>query len=186
MRERLGHNRSELSFLRGDGTTFVADVASNVFTDENGELRTCVVFHDITEHLDEIERQVRLVEEFRGLSLVDELTGIRNRRGLMSGAEALLAIADRNHQSVQALFIDVDNLKELNDLHGHQAGDKALVALARALHDSVRAADLVARIGATSSSSWSSTPTTPSPRSSSGASSRRSKEPRSPVPSRSA
>ena len=146
-RERLGHNRSELSFLRGDGTTFVADVASNAFTDENGELRTCVVFHDITEHLDEIERQVRLVEEFRGLSLVDELTGIRNRRGLMSGAEALLAIADRNHQSVQALFIDVDDLKELNDLHGHQAGDEALVAVARALHDSVRAADLVARIG---------------------------------------
>jgi diguanylate cyclase (GGDEF)-like protein/PAS domain S-box-containing protein len=146
-RQRHGRVRTELSFLRGDGTTFVAETTSNVFTNADGEQRTCVVLRDVTERIDQIERQSRLLEEFRGLSLIDELTGIRNRRGLMSGAEALVAVADRRHLSIQALFIDVDNLKELNDLHGHHAGDEALVAVARAMQHSVRAVDLVARVG---------------------------------------
>ncbi|HXZ83804.1 MAG TPA: sensor domain-containing diguanylate cyclase [Acidimicrobiales bacterium] len=146
-RQRLGQVRSELSFRRGDGTTLTAEVASNVFINADGEQRSCVVFRDITERIQQVEQQARLVEEFRGLSLLDELTGVRNRRGLKSGAEALLAIADRQHASVQALFIDVDNLKELNDRHGHRTGDDALIAVARALQRCVRAADLVARVG---------------------------------------
>jgi diguanylate cyclase (GGDEF)-like protein/PAS domain S-box-containing protein len=146
-RAREGHDRSELSFRRGDGTTFIADLTSNVFTNADGEQRTCVVFQDVTDQVGELERQTRLVEELRGLALVDELTGIRNRRGLVSGAEALLAIADRNGKNVQALFIDVDNLKELNDVHGHQTGDEALKSVAGALQRSVRASDLVARVG---------------------------------------
>jgi diguanylate cyclase (GGDEF)-like protein/PAS domain S-box-containing protein len=146
-RARNGHVRSELSFRRGDGTTFIADMSSNVFTDADGAQRTCVVFRDVTDRVRQREDQARLIEELRGLSMVDELTGIRNRRGLMSGAGALLAVADRKHEEVQALFIDVDNLKELNDLHGHRAGDDALKAVAGALQRSVRATDLVARVG---------------------------------------
>ena len=146
-RARNGHVRSELSFLRGDGTRFVADMSSNVFADADGEQRTCTVFRDVTDRVEQREDQARLVEELRGLSMVDELTGIRNRRGLMSGAAALLAVADRKHEHVQALFIDVDNLKELNDHHGHPAGDEALKAVAGALQRSVRATDLVARVG---------------------------------------
>ena len=146
-RARHGHVRSELSFLRGDGTRFVADMSSNVFADADGEQRTCTVFRDVTDRVEQREDQARLVEELRGLSMVDELTGIRNRRGLMSGAAALLAVADRKHEHVQALFIDVDNLKELNDHHGHPAGDEALKAVAGALQRSVRATDLVARVG---------------------------------------
>lgn len=133
-----GHSRAELSFRRGDGTTFIADLTSNIFTTSDGETRTCIVFHDVTDRVGELQHQARLVEELRGLSLVDDLTGVRNRRGLMSGAEILLAIADRTHKNLQALFIDVDNLKELNDLHGHRRGDEALQSVARALQRSVR------------------------------------------------
>lgn len=146
-RERNGQVRAELSFIRGDGTTFVADVSSNVFANADGEQRTCIVFQDITDRVGLREAQDRLVEELRALSMVDALTGIRNRRGLESGAEALLAIADRQHEVIQVLFIDIDDLKEINDTRGHLAGDEAIRAVAGALQRSVRATDLVARVG---------------------------------------
>jgi diguanylate cyclase (GGDEF)-like protein/PAS domain S-box-containing protein len=146
-RARHGRTRAELSFRRGDGTTCIVDLTSNVFTNFDGEQRTCIVFRDVTDRVGLLEHQARLVEELRGLSLVDELTGIRNRRGLTSGAEVLLAVADRTRKKVQVLFIDVDNLKEINDIHGHRRGDEALQSVARALQRSVRASDLVARIG---------------------------------------
>ncbi|MGD0344926.1 MAG: sensor domain-containing diguanylate cyclase [Acidimicrobiales bacterium] len=146
-RERNGQVRAELSFIRGDGTTFVAEVSSNVFVNADGEQRTCIVFQEITDRVGQREAQDRLIEELRALSMVDELTGIRNRRGLESGAGALLAIADRQHEVVEVLFIDIDDLKEINDTRGHLAGDEAIRAVAGALQRSVRATDLVARVG---------------------------------------
>jgi diguanylate cyclase (GGDEF)-like protein/PAS domain S-box-containing protein len=146
-RERNGQVRAELSFIRDDGTTFVAELSSNVFVNVDGEQRTCIVFQDITDRVGQRQAQDRFVEELRALSMVDELTGIRNRRGLESGAEALLAIADRQHEVIQVLFIDIDDLKGINDTRGHLAGDEAIRAVARALQHSVRATDLVARVG---------------------------------------
>ena len=48
-REATGRFSGELSMLRGDGTSFAADVSSAVFENEFGELRTVVVFRDVTD-----------------------------------------------------------------------------------------------------------------------------------------
>lgn len=76
----------------------------------------------------------------------DELTGLLNRRGFLSQAEAVLA---RSHPaSAAALMVaDFDHFKELNDGYGHAAGDRALAAFGEACRGAVRSGDVVGRIG---------------------------------------
>lgn len=93
-----------------------------------------------------IERQ-RLQAAARSLSLVDELTGLYNRRGFTTLAERHLQLAARGKRPAFLLFADLDGLKAINDGHGHRAGDGALVAAAQALQRTFRATDVLGRIG---------------------------------------
>jgi diguanylate cyclase (GGDEF)-like protein/PAS domain S-box-containing protein len=145
-RLRAGRVRSELGMRRGDGTKFIADITSVTF-ESDSEQRACWIIRDVTERVELLARQARLVEELQHLALDDELTGLRNRRGFGVAADPLLAVADRERLPVQVLFIDVDDLKGINDRYGHEIGDRALQAVASALRETLRAADIAARVG---------------------------------------
>lgn len=93
-----------------------------------------------------IERH-RLLEEVRALSLIDELTGLGNRRGFYTLATQQLKVADRTARPVDLIYADLDGLKWINDTLGHREGDRALVEAARALRDVCRGSDIVARLG---------------------------------------
>ena len=93
-----------------------------------------------------IERQ-RQVAELRDLSITDPLTGLHNRRGFRSLAEAHLRLMRRTQRQSLLLFADLDQLKEINDEYGHAAGDQALQLCAEALRRSTRDSDLLARYG---------------------------------------
>lgn len=93
-----------------------------------------------------IERH-RLVEELRALSLIDELTGLGNRRGFLTLAIQQLKVADRTQRPVELIYADFDDFKRINDTLGHPAGDRALVDVASALRDACRSSDIVARMG---------------------------------------
>jgi len=93
-----------------------------------------------------IERQ-RLLEEIRNLSLIDELTGLYNRRGFTTLAEKQLKIAKRAGERMHFIFIDLDALKEINDRWGHTQGDCALQEIAGILRETFRESDIVARVG---------------------------------------
>jgi diguanylate cyclase (GGDEF)-like protein/PAS domain S-box-containing protein len=86
-------------------------------------------------------------ETIRELSLVDELTGLRNRRGFFVLGESQLSLARRLGRSVVLYFADVDGLKRINDELGHSQGDRALVDVAGILREVFRETDLVARLG---------------------------------------
>ena len=86
------------------------------------------------------------VGELRTLSLTDGLTGVLNRRGLMTGF-ADLARSSRRDSSIGLLVIDIDHFKWINDEHGHAAGDEILRHVCAVLGRIVGPADLVARIG---------------------------------------
>ncbi|UPG92638.1 GGDEF domain-containing protein [Luteibacter aegosomatissinici] len=82
------------------------------------------------------------------LSLLDELTGVPNRRAFEHTLAALTGEAQRDGRPLSALMIDVDLFKTFNDTLGHPEGDVALVAVARLLAGTLRRpADFIARYG---------------------------------------
>ncbi|HZO62661.1 MAG TPA: GGDEF domain-containing protein [Gaiellaceae bacterium] len=85
--------------------------------------------------------------ELERLTLVDELTGLFNRRGLLVVGEQALYRARRDGRAVVLLFLDLDGLKRINDTHGHGTGDEVLRAVADVLRTAVRESDIAARIG---------------------------------------
>jgi diguanylate cyclase (GGDEF)-like protein len=93
-----------------------------------------------------LERHQTL-ENLRRLSLVDELTGILNRRGFLSLAVQHIKIAQRAKRELIMFFADLDGLKQINDKFGHNEGDNALKRTASILKNTLRSSDLVARMG---------------------------------------
>jgi diguanylate cyclase (GGDEF)-like protein len=95
----------------------------------------------------DISAQKRAEDDLKALVLVDELTGLPNRRAFITLSEQALKLAMRLERDVLMIFIDVDHLKYINDNYGHLAGDRALIDTARVLRESCREADIIARLG---------------------------------------
>ncbi len=93
-----------------------------------------------------IERH-RMQAALRSLSLLDDLTGLYNRRGFLRLAEQHLKLAGRTKRGSLLVFADLDGLKEINDTHGHPQGDQALQDTAGLLRSTFRTSDVIARIG---------------------------------------
>ncbi|HEX7808691.1 MAG TPA: GGDEF domain-containing protein, partial [Thermoanaerobaculia bacterium] len=89
------------------------------------------------------------------LSLLDELTGIPNRRYFDRALAQAWDEATRTQQPLSLILLDLDHFKSLNDQRGHPAGDASLVQVARQLARKIRRSgdmvtrggDVVARIG---------------------------------------
>jgi len=108
-------------------------------------LRMCESFEQERRRVD--EELSRREEELAFLATHDPLTGLPNRTLIIDRVEQMLARAARNQTPVAALFIDVDNFKNINDTLGHAAGDELLRAVAARLEGVVRNADAVGRLG---------------------------------------
>jgi diguanylate cyclase (GGDEF)-like protein len=93
------------------------------------------------------ERLERERDALRNVALSDPLTGIANRRVLLSRAEYEIARHRRAERSFAVVMLDLDGFKLLNDRFGHAAGDELLCDVAAALTQAMRAQDTVARIG---------------------------------------
>jgi len=93
-----------------------------------------------------MERQ-RVQLELLNLSLIDELTGLNNRRGFLALSEHHVKLANRSGMPFLVAFVDLDGLKKINDAFGHQEGNRALVEAANVLRDSCRRSDILSRIG---------------------------------------
>ncbi|MFH1764198.1 MAG: diguanylate cyclase [Gemmatimonadota bacterium] len=93
-----------------------------------------------------VERH-NLASALRSLSLIDDLTGLYNRRGFSDLGEQHLKLARRTARAVLLVYVDVDDLKTINDTLGHLTGDRALVRVADILRETFRQSDIIARIG---------------------------------------
>jgi diguanylate cyclase (GGDEF)-like protein len=119
---------------------------------EEVELR-CAIEVAVHRHRAEMalrEREVtlqRTADLMQSLSLIDELTGLKNRRAFFALAQQEIKSARRDDRVLALLFIDVNELKPINDIHGHATGDQALRQTAHVLASSSRESDIVARLG---------------------------------------
>lgn len=77
----------------------------------------------------------------------DPLTGLPNRRRLLSTIDTLTARRDIGTYKIALLYLDVDGFKSVNDVLGHSAGDAFLRRLAKWLSAVVRREDVFARVG---------------------------------------
>ena len=93
----------------------------------------------------DISSQLRHERDLHALALVDELTGLHNRRGFMLFADQEIARARRSGRLPTLVFADLDDLKGINDVHGHASGDDAIRLVARAFKSILRETDIVAR-----------------------------------------
>lgn len=89
----------------------------------------------------------RLRTEVAKLALLDDLTGVANRRLLLQRLTEECALSRRTGEPFVALAIDLDGFKTINDSFGHGAGDDCLRAFTRATQDRLRPGDLLARVG---------------------------------------
>jgi diguanylate cyclase (GGDEF)-like protein/PAS domain S-box-containing protein len=120
---------------------WILDRGMIVSRDADGKPTRMIGTHtDITDHK-------HAEETIRELSLVDDLTGLRNRRGFFVLGESQLSLAQRLGRSAVLYFADVDGLKQINDQFGHEEGDRALTDFAEILRSTFRETDIVARLG---------------------------------------
>jgi diguanylate cyclase (GGDEF)-like protein len=114
------------------------------------------------EYSRKLEEKVReRTRELEEASLTDPLTGLRNRRYLMTHIGEDLALIDRyyerhpeqlgaggdEHRDFLFLMVDLDGLKKINDLYGHAAGDAALIRMRDLLQSACRKSDALIRLG---------------------------------------
>lgn len=132
--------RFECCFRLG-GVDFWMDISLAPLKDKAGAITGALaVGRDVTE-------LITMREELRALSLVDDLTGLYNRRGFSLLASQQLKMAERAGKSASLLMGDLDGLKAINDIYGHLEGDAALVAASRILKETCRESDVVGRLG---------------------------------------
>ena len=106
---------------------------------------------EIQRRTQELESALAEAEElkrrYQHLSIVDELTGIHNRRFFFPEAHATLAGALRHRYAFSIMMVDLDHFKQINDLYGHSMGDKVLQVTAAVLKGQTREGDIIARFG---------------------------------------
>ena len=89
----------------------------------------------------------RLRNEVADLALLDDLTGVGNRRLLLQRLTEECARSERSGEPFALLVIDLDGFKQVNDTHGHAAGDACLQHFTLMAQTRLRTGDLLARTG---------------------------------------
>ena len=111
-------------------------------------------FHDITARKkleaslrERVLTQRKRERQIRFLAYHDALTRLPNRALLLSRLRQAIAHAQRSHETLAVMFLDVDRFKSINDTLGHPAGDTLLQQISRRLTETLRVGDTVARAG---------------------------------------
>jgi diguanylate cyclase (GGDEF)-like protein len=89
----------------------------------------------------------RLRSEVADLALIDDLTGVANRRHLMQRLTDECGQSERSGRPFALLVIDLDSFKTINDTRGHAAGDACLQHFTLMAQTRLRPGDMLARTG---------------------------------------
>ena len=85
--------------------------------------------------------------ELREQAFRDQLTGLPNRRALLTALKAATDFSDPANRKLALFLVDLNGFKNVNDAHGHSTGDRVLKSVAQRFRKVVRPSDVFARIG---------------------------------------
>lgn len=121
----------------GDG-----DFETNVEVSSNNEIgQLAVAFNEMSNKLQSSKEHIEYMAYF------DELTGLANRRFMLSQLESIIANNQRHQKSGAIFMLDLDRFKNINDSLGHLAGDQLLKMVADRLSGITRNENIVCRLG---------------------------------------
>jgi diguanylate cyclase (GGDEF)-like protein len=124
------------------GIIYIDSKRTNAFSSRH-EYFLNILAHEISIA---IERALNY-EQIKRLTVIDELTGVFNRRKFDIDLKDRLNEAIRYVKSLSLLMIDIDYFKKYNDYHGHQMGDMILKKIGGIFIESKRSTDRIYRYG---------------------------------------
>ncbi|MGD2175661.1 MAG: diguanylate cyclase [Candidatus Brocadiaceae bacterium] len=131
----------ETEMVAADGSRFTGFVRGTPVRDEeNRVIDMLVLFSDVTE-------QKQIEERLLYEATHDALTGLVNRRYLMTRLGQAVYSAQRYHHPVSICLCDLDGFKAVNDTYGHTVGDKVLSRFGELMNAESRAGDIPGRYG---------------------------------------
>jgi two-component system cell cycle response regulator len=86
-------------------------------------------------------------EKLERLANFDSLTGLYNRRAILSKLRELINLANRYKEDFSLIMLDIDHFKSVNDRYGHLTGDEVLEKIAALIRRNIRNTDIVGRYG---------------------------------------
>jgi len=138
----------EFRCLRPDGRNAWVFCQVNPMRNEAGEITTYLGnLVDVTYRKETEAELRRLNAQLEALATTDALTGLQNRRATFDQLATLAAAAERYHEPLSCLMIDIDHFKNVNDTFGHAAGDMVLREVAGVIRREARRSDLCGRFG---------------------------------------
>jgi diguanylate cyclase (GGDEF)-like protein/PAS domain S-box-containing protein len=135
-----GSTRLETQRTNADRQVYYEVTVSTLRDKHEQLIGYLILVHDISERK-EVEK------ELHELSLMDDLTGLTNRRGFTMLSAQMMSMANRMELNAVLFYMDMDELKAINDNLGHTVGDQALIDLALVLKNTFRSSDIIARLG---------------------------------------
>ena len=153
-RAATGRAAGELRMLRGDGTSFEAEVSSNVYEDEDHQLTSSMIVRDISarlrdqQALEAASQEMLLAnQQLAEIAHYDALTHLPNRALMADRLQQAMSQSNRRQKLLAVAFLDLDGFKLVNDQYGHATGDQLLITISQRLKSALREGDTLARIG---------------------------------------
>lgn len=139
--EKEGRWQGEIWNRRRNGSIYPEWLLIQTMRDSQNEVTHYIgTFTDLTERK-ETEERVQWLAHF------DPLTGLPNRTLLHIRSNLALSLAQRRHEPLALMFLDLDNFKNVNDSLGHGVGDELLKQFSERLKKAVRDQDTISRLG---------------------------------------
>jgi diguanylate cyclase (GGDEF)-like protein len=95
-------------------------------------------------------KEERLREMYKAAEkkvVIDDLTGLYNRRFLNIRLEEEFNMSQRHGLPLSCIMFDIDHFKSINDTLGHREGDRVLRRFSACLREKVRISDIISRYG---------------------------------------
>jgi len=136
---RIYDSKGEVKYLHDRGNL--------IFDDRETQTLILGTADDITREKNQQQALMSAVAKLEYLSQTDSLTGLANRREILSQLSDEIARMERGQKASTLVYVDLNKFKEINDKYGHKVGDNALVEFSQQMKVLLRDSDRFGRIG---------------------------------------